>query len=483
MTAFSSVRSFLMEPPITRSGRTDLTLKVSLFIIFGVYTTVHFPGVLTGDSLYMLAQARGAEEWSNWHPAFGVVIWAIGLGIGLGSNGLWLAQVSIFILAAFRLSRRLPNRIVASGALIILTLNPGVFTNMGALWKDNWTLALLLLGVSFLVDLIFEGNRASILLMLSSLLAASLFRVDYAPVAITFASIGILIYVRKQNTEKKIIKKVVVLTSIFALAGLGFGSVVSSFPTKKLDSWAVALIWDIAGINSKASKDLNQNYNCKTSDPLVFTSDQYVPFKLPQAPDSPGVRTGTQIIEIWVTKVTQNPGAYLEHRACVAGAFLGIGPSDPHYPYPIPSFQAINSDTFSGAGENLPRSTQSISAYGFFDLIASGSLFRYWFYLSLSLVTLLWAHSVITSLHKDVLALLIGLYLSIMFTVARVIVLPAADFRYGLWVVVATLLIPFLLCIRPHAQMPRAPHLPEEPHSNSGGVQSPTKANDEKSKI
>lgn len=58
----------------TRDTRIFYLIGITPFVI-AYYTSVFYPGYLTSDSLYMLAQGAGLQPLSNWHPPFITILW------------------------------------------------------------------------------------------------------------------------------------------------------------------------------------------------------------------------------------------------------------------------------------------------------------------------------------------------------------------------------------------------------------------------
>lgn len=423
------VFSNLRLHPIQKFSLAAFIFVDAFFLAY--YASAFYPGYLTSDSLYMLAQGVGDQPLSNWHPPFITIIWGVLHYVYKSAGGVWVFQVVLFILAAHYFSAGLRNRVVALSCLCLILVFPPIVTNMAALWKDNWAVVFTLFSAGFAL----RGIRSHSLLHAHAagffFVLASLTRIDYFIVAVPFA-FGAFLSCMKKNDHAKWYGRTGIFGFMFYILAFVAGSqLAGTFVEKKFNPWVTTAIWDIAGVlNESGSKSSVPGYQCATSDPLVFGEHRLFTINLPEGAELNNRMIEAQMIrQAWLDAITSHPTAYLNHRLCVAKQFLGLE-KEVHYSYPSPVFVK------TPLTQTAERSALNLDLYWYYDSHAHSLMFKYFVYLAACFMIIGMAY-----LTRSVNLFQLILFVSIFMSAARFTVLPAADFRYGLWMVVGTILL------------------------------------------
>lgn len=418
-----------------RSISTQKLFLVVLLIVdaffFAYYASAFYPGYLTSDSLYMLSQGVGNQAISNWHPPFITIIWGVLHGIFKSAGGVWIFQISLLILAAHFFSTGLRNKAVVLSCLCLILIFPPVFTNMAALWKDNWAVIFTLFCAGFAL----RGIRSHSLLHAHAagffFVLASLTRIDYLIIVTPIALGAFLFYEKERDRTKWYARTVFYSFTFYFLVFIAGSQWAGSLIEKKFNPWATIAIWDIGGVlNESELKSSLPGYRCTTSDPLVFGDYRLFSINLPEGAElNNRMSEATMIRQTWIDAIANHPTAYLRHRLCVAKQFFGLE-KEVHYPYPSPVFVK------NPLTQSAERSALNLDLYWFYDSHAHGLMFKYFVYLIACFLIVGIAY-----LARFINPIQLILFASICMSAARFIVLPAADFRYGLWIVVGTTLL------------------------------------------
>lgn len=413
-------------------SRKYFYLVISILAI-SYYNALFYPGYLTTDSVYMLQQTTGVSPLSNWHPIFVTKLWGGLYSIFKSAGGIWSVQILLFVASSAILSYKIKNIYLSILFLIAILLFPAIVANMGALWKDDWAAIATIVSVITFINYTQERYKVNLLLLLTACVFTSLLRIDY------FAIVLPLIVLSFFSIEKFTFYKKTLITILFVLIVLISTIIINkalSFNVeKRINPWLAVAIWDISGIEQRSKPNYSSNaYNCNTVDPLMWGENKRFVVNLPEGDyvADPNVESH-YFLKLWSNDILKNPRSYIEHRLCVGKAFLGINTESVHYSYPAPVF--IN----SYLTQKSERSNLNIDTYWFFDTHSSSPIFRYWYYLTITLALV-----IIMNLFKKYSVIHNGIALSIFLSALRFIILPAADFRYGLWIVFGTIILVFM---------------------------------------
>jgi hypothetical protein len=414
----------------------DITKNVALvgFVLLDLfflayYASAFYPGYLTSDSLYMLSQGVGNQQLTNWHPPLITKIWGILHSLFQSAGGIWILQISLFILANHLFCATLTNKTVALACLFSILSWPPLFTNMAAVWKDNWAITFALFCASFAFRAIKFGSPLNAFISGLFSILASLTRIDYLVITLPM-TFGAFIFSNNREKGENLhrpagLKGFIVCLVIY----VGCAIYVGSWVEKRLNPWVNIAVWDIAGVlKHSGSKDALPGYNCATSDPLVFGQSRLFTINLPQGAELNSRNEEAKMIrQAWLEAIVNHPIAYIYHRLCVAKVFLGFE-EKLHYPYPAPFFYE------TPLTQHAERSNLNIDLYWFFDANADGMMFRYFWYLTLSVLII-----GIACLARSLEPVQFLLFVSVFMSAMRFMILPAADFRYGLWIIVGSI--------------------------------------------
>lgn len=412
---------------------------MSLLVICGlaVYVGIFYPGYLTADTVYMLYQTNGMAEFSNWHPAFATHFLGF-LYDFFGETGpIWLIQVILLIFSVALVSFRINSVAVSTLLFACLIFYPPVITNFGALWKDCFAIIWSLFTLYF--SWRFQSSRKllDISLVIIFALLASLTRTDYLIIVLPFVLSCAFLFVEGNRdcedgnctTLRKQVKISFLVFGLFFVSFSFLSNFFGSSVTKALNPWITIAIWDIGGVDvySGGNKYVN-TYNCRTSDQLVW-GGAAPKINLPEGQVLVDVKIEAKnYMDNWKSAIVYSPVSYIKHRLCVAKTFLGFGAVT--YPYPPP----VALDNVFSSG--FRRSPMNLDLYWFFDSQYNQFLYKYWIYLAITIS--LFAMSFI---RRTPSAIEFAIFASVIFSCARVLVLPATDFRYGMWILVGSLVI------------------------------------------
>ena len=400
--------------------------------IFSLYNYLFYPGLQTSDTILMLSHAKGLDPISNWHPPFLVFIWGLIFKIFGTDAAIWWFQILFYIIACFCLVINFKSAKVSYCLFVALLLFSPIFNSMWAIWKDCWALIGAIFCAAIAIMAIKNNNLGAATGV--AFIISSLLRYDY--IIITFPillTVGWQLYIANEyHLMKRIFNYILYITSFLVLT-IAAHLAVNSFVAVKLNPWVNTVIWDAVGTDYfsrvKIEPKLDQYYNCATSDPLIF-------FDKPAYPSmtNEGIRVFTQNNEatyfrsLWWEKISSNPMAYLQHRLCVMKSYISLNTPTVNSPYP--KYDDIHNYAF----EN--RNTLFTKIYVEFHTNKDGKIYRYWYYIALSTVLILY-----NFLRRKITLTQIAIYLSLLGSFLRFMIIPATDFRYGLWMVAATVII------------------------------------------
>ena len=418
------------------------------FLCFSAYMSIFFPGYITADTILILRMGTGIDILSNWHPPFLSYIWGAIYELFQNVAFIWMVQILLFIGFGYVWAKRLAIYPIGLLALASIVLWPSVMTNMGAIWKDCWTIVATLATVAFARQAWETQTLTPIVLSIIAAVTATLFRIDYAVVVLP-----VVLALGFHLANMRRIKRAAFGVGIAFVAFFGGMFLVKGAfdlsVRKELNPWLPIAIWDIAGAQIQDGAEIKSLkvahmrlaadlYNCRTSDPLVFGVGGTA-LNLPETPIiRPRAEEAKDISSLWLRTIQEHPLGYVKHRGCVLRQFLGLGVKTLHYPYPF------GIPTPSEFGHNFVRTKNNISAYFFFDRNANGPFWRYWIYLAV--VSVIGIGLIIMKTRWNMRTrggFVLVIVLTVFAAASRGMVLPAADFRYGLWIAIGTLIAAF----------------------------------------
>lgn len=421
---------------------TSAVVFVFFFLVFARHVAMFYPGYIPPDTLYMLAMGLGKQPLSNWHPP------AVSLALGgiyqlFQHVGLiWLLQLVAYLTWIRSNAREYRHRITACLSAVVFACWPPLITNLAAIWKDAWAVIAMLYLFLAAKRAAKRHSRQSLLAAIAAALVATIVRPDYLLVALPL--LGMAAWMTAPDSSRLREKLRPAVLAVFSLLILAAGVRIATglLVEKRVNPWLTPAIWDAVGARVHDSsnddgitvagqtlqrEELLRIYRDDSSDGLVFSQTL---FNLPEAPEIRSAEEeARELRRLWVDAVFYRTTGYLRHRLAVCRRFLGIGSTDVHAPYTF----GIIPNQF---GFTFERSPANISVYWTFDRLAHGPFWRLWLYLVICgcCVGLLIATGSMSPLVPP-------LALTVLFAAARVMILPAADFRYGLWIVAGSILV------------------------------------------
>ncbi len=413
----------------------NFLILILTLILFGMFVLVFYPGYVTADTIYILMQGIGQVEVSNWHSPAITKLWGSVYKTFRGTQAIWLIQIAFFVLSLVIFSRTLRSGVLRF-LCVLIALYPPLFTNMAAIWKDNWAISSTLFCLFFSYRSGVSPSFRDFALTSIFFIIATLIRIDYF--VVTFPCVLFATYMNFHYGKKTVfIRNKSFLTSIFLVLLLFFLSLKSFglMVEKKLNPWVTIAAWDVAGTHYFSSDYMVDGYNCRTSDPLVFGGAQPFKVNLPEgALLRPVEDEAREVKALWFAEITSHPVSYLRHRMCVGKTFLGLDTPYVHYPFPSPVFSQ------HALAAKMNRSQLNHDLYWFFDAHAHGFMYRYWVYLVLTALLFILLISFKRCYDRDVI-FGTSICLTIFAAASRFMILPASDFRYGLWIVLGTMVL------------------------------------------
>ena len=438
-----------MDPPNNAAGnaagrgslwRSSWAPFQAILIAAFALVAAYGPGLATPDTTYILAQARGVEPVSNWHPVGYTAYQTLAWRVFGNASMMWLLQVALWLAAVWTFARRLG--MITGPIILVIALWPPIALNMAALWKDDVAISLTLL---CLASAMGQAPRRALCLTLLFAVAAGLARTDYLAVTLP------LVAYAAWRTLSGPAWWTLPTGLVVAVLCLIFGHVAASKANpltveNPLNPWIGPAMWDIAGVALRDDEPVTmigqatvpdeafaKTYSCDYASDLVFT-DPPVPVNLPGGPAvRPVAEESAAFSSAWRRAILDHPKAYAEHRACTLAAYLGFGRAVVR---PFPGLEAMHT------GHPVKA-----AAYRTGNVLSQGPFFRMWFYLLAGGALIALAPP-----HRRVLAGFV--YASMLAAAARGLVLPASDVRYGLWIVLGG------LCLAAFAAERFAPDVP-----------------------
>lgn len=235
-----------------------LTAAIALFV-----WAVFYPALMSEDSLNQYKQAV-SRTFSDWHPPVISLVLSGVLALG-GSLGLFMlgqCLAGAFGVTAFARAcleqlhgdRISPRRAAWLSLLVLLILlsplSPLAFYLM-TLWKDVWTIILLLWIGALALRLSRAGRRPPPLLLAGLLLLSAVYGMVRHNAIVTLPLVGLLLAVEARRREVRLAPAV-----LLALAPLGFCLVLDvlihrGFHVKERHPGDTVLVLDLVGICAK----------------------------------------------------------------------------------------------------------------------------------------------------------------------------------------------------------------------------------------
>jgi hypothetical protein len=109
-----------------------------------------YPGYMSNDSAMQLAQARGLDPMSNWHPPVMAYLWKVCDAIWPGPFLMLVIQSWCLLAGMYLILRKVLSVRGAQFAAVLILLSPPVLMPMGVIWKDSQMAGFLVLAIALL---------------------------------------------------------------------------------------------------------------------------------------------------------------------------------------------------------------------------------------------------------------------------------------------------------------------------------------------
>ncbi len=440
-----------------RSARPGLILVLG-WLGFMLYA---YPGYMSYDSAVQLLEARSGE-YTGAHPPTMSALWAITDSVIAGPLGMLLVQSICFLAGAFLLLRRFMSARRAAACATLVLWFPPVSAVLAVIWKDSQMVAYLALGAALLLS----PRRGVRIVGLALLSLATAMR--YNALAITLPLV-VMLFAWSPAHRWWLRYPIALGCWLLVTFTASFANNRLTADGQHVELWHDSLaLFDLTGtlryapdlVDDELRRELAGTPLLSTTDIQVrarasypaesvieerrmkFGSGAYVPalwittdhvFSVPTIDAQRAA-----IARAWRSMVLAHPTAYLEHRWHVFRERVHLGDDE------IPSgayiwFNDILDPMVSAGklGHNAAPSGIQLGLRKAMLWLGSTWLFRPWIYLALSLVF-------VGLCRRD--RTLLALVLSGIANEAALFVLaPTIDYRYSVWLVIATVVVTLAL--------------------------------------
>lgn len=405
------------------SDATVVTL-VALAAALG-WLFLFYPGLMSPDSAGQLVEARRGVL-SDWHPPIIPVLWNLLEHVVTGPFGMLVLQTAFFWTGLALLARRLPAGVVAKVAFLLLVgFSPPLVTVAGAIWKDVLLAAAMVLAFG-----LAGGHRAFWLAALLATLAR------HNAILAVAGAVLLHFWAARGPSLAGLARAVLATVTLFAAAH----GINAALAQQRNHTVQVTALFDLVGIAAttralpdlppcfvrNAPLDLERvlaGYDPRSTLRLVTTEAE-----LHYCFDGEAV---SQLVRTWRGAIMAHPAAYSAHRLAVAGHLLGIRDTPGSYAMTRAAYDAESFPELEPPPQQTPqqawleRRVLALRPYG---------VFRPWIYAVLAL-----GAGAIAARRRSWWPCCIALS-GLAYAAGLLVVAPAEDYRYSLWMIVAGLI-------------------------------------------
>ncbi len=412
-----------------------------------------FPGFMSYDSVYQLAESRSGV-YSDGHPPAMAMLWRIVEVFITGPAGMLVLQTTAFLAGVYLLMRtRVVPRTAAIIAVLVLWFPP-VAAVMGVIWKDSQMTAYLLLGFGLLV----QERRSTKLWGLAALVLATAMR--HNALVMTFPLI-LLCFV--WDPQHRFLKRHAIAFGAFVLVTLSAQLITKALTDKEKHIWVNSLaMCDITstlryvdetipddelrkifdGILIMVPRhDLHQ-YTKRDADRVedhyvdVLWATAYTTFVIPR-----DAAERAAVTRAWKEIVFSHKAAYLKYRWGIFRRLLGL--TDEEMQSPVYNWFLDVQDIWKSSNKvehDVASAKLQTELRDAIHVVGVTPIFRVMLYVILGFVLLPFALR-----DREALALLGSAFTSeaVLFFLS-----PTTDWRYSYWLMVATILAAILIVAR-----------------------------------
>jgi len=395
-----------------------------------------FPGYMSYDSGVQLSEARSGT-FSDWHPPVMAELWRIVDWLFAGPFGMLVIQSTTFLIGLYLIATTRFSRVRAALLASAILSFPPAGTVMAVIWKDSQMLGYLVLGIALLLRPARRTQIAGLVL----LALATAMRHN----ALTITPAIVIPLFRWSDGLSRTRRYAIASAAWLALTGTA--ELANHVLTdQEAHLWHESLaLYDIAGTlryaggmtEAEALDLVGKAVAPGVTRPRSRAKDVYDPSQgyfsvinneLLVMPHTDEERRAVE--HAWRNAVFARPGAYLHHRWATFVELIELDERDRQAVW-------VGYDPYSPY-QHRPNAVQHVLQKGALAIGASW-LVRPCLYL-LALVCMV----PFAIRRRDVLSG--GLIVSALISEAALLVLaPTPDFRYSIWAILCSLLVPVLL--------------------------------------
>ena len=418
------------------------------FLLLALNIFIFYPGVMSLDSINQLRQALGKANYYDQHPPIMAFIWSIGIAITGKVSSMLVLQLSllwasllILSIYAYKVSN---SKLISIVPLVFGTL-PFVVNISATIWKDVQMAFSILLGASLiLVSIKSKGKQKRILLGIAALSFVYALTLRYNAI---FAVLPLVYLAGIQLTDNR--KLIIAGCSVLLVAAVVINTILSAaLKVEKTNPQFTFMLDDV--VNSLSPADIQDSQvsdemkdslitiqgACKERGKVIHS---YLFCSNPEQRQLVRYEGYPELKSLWFNMLTSKPFNYLKYRIKTFSIFM-FTPRGYDYIHQ----RGIEKNELGQKSKN-PKLARAVNNYvARFAHRDFGVLFRPYFWLLLSVATLVYSLKRMKSYRLFVQCLSIS---SILYIVTYFPVVIAGDYRYVYWSVLATPLALLLIML------------------------------------
>ena len=398
-----------------------------------------YPGLMSYDSIFMYRQVIGDMPVGNYHPPVMVYAWQLGhFVIGAGSMLIfhqlmyWSAIATIAICVQDRLWARLL-------VVTIVGLLPPLWIHSAIIWNDVGVMSSFLLAIACTLVLKRTGARWVYFLGILALFYGMAARPTALLAAIPLLYILCDAFFNSGSRQGRW-SKIALLASVLWLSGLTVVYMIGAIGVEQNTKWPTIAVWDLGAVSIAEQKVLIPaailfQRNKSETENLALLKEAFDPeVNGPLANVAnffPQPEHHQELFKAWLNLPVEYPVSYFKHRVQVFAHLLGFGSGEIHLAF---EHRVIENDfglkLLNQDSKVFDKSIQWVA------LSTNTLVYRPWVYLLI--LVLILASASYRLRHNNLFGsrLLVSMGFSgLLYVLPLLIVAPATDFRYVLWMV------------------------------------------------
>lgn len=432
------------------SSRTMIVLLAATLAIGTSF--LFFPGLMSFDSIFIYRQVIGDMPVNNYHPPVMVYTWQMGQQL-LGTGSMLIFQQVLYWTSITIIAIHAHDRLWARSLFVVIVgLLPPLWIHSATIWNDTGVMVSLLFAIACTLLLKKTGALWVFVIGFLALCYAQAAKQTAIFAAVPLFYILCDAYFNSGQRQGRWPKTAMLATSLLAGSVL-ITTLLGSVGVDKYTKWPTIAVWDLAAVSIAEKKlliptGLIYDKSASENETLARIEETFSPKVNGTLGDViiffPEPEDRSELLEAWLALPLDYPAHYLAHRTRVFSNLLGIGSEDVHMAFEhriITNDQGLklvnqDSKTLDTAIQWLASSTHTI-------------IYRAWFYLVLLVLTLVLALYRLAQNNSFGTRLLICMGFSgLLYVSPLLLVAPATDFRYNLWMVTCAAVMICLLLFR-----------------------------------